>query len=90
MKRTTIMAEEETLYKIDRIAKETGKSKGEIIREALTMYIVEAETKNPPKNPLLGMIGLAGGDAKEMDLSNGNDEQLLDELWNKKHEERDR
>lgn len=90
MKRTTIMAEEETLYKIERIAKETGKSKGEIVREALAMYITEIEKENPPQNPLLNLIGLAKEDAAEMDLADGKDEVLLNEAWDKKDEERNR
>jgi metal-responsive CopG/Arc/MetJ family transcriptional regulator len=88
MKRTTIMAEEELLYKIDRIAREKGKSKAEVIREALTLYVTEVETQNPPKNPLLGLIGLAGDDGVEMDLSEGKDEEILAEEWNRRYEER--
>ena len=77
MKRTTIMAEEELLYKIERIAREQGKSKAEVIREALVMYVTDVEMQNPPDNPLLSLIGLAGEDAVEMDLSDGKDEEMI-------------
>ena len=77
MKRTTIMAEEELLYKIERIAREKGKSKAEVIREALVMYVTNVETQNPPENPLLRLIGLAGEDAVAMDISDGKDEEFI-------------
>ena len=77
MKRTTIMAEEELLYKIERIAREKGKSKAEVIREALVMYVTDVEAQTPPENPLLSLIGLAGDDAVEMDISNGKDEEFI-------------
>lgn len=77
MKRTTIMAEEEILYKIERIAREQGKSKAEIIREALVMYITDVETESPPENPLLRLIGLAGDAAVPTDFSDGKDEEYI-------------
>lgn len=88
MIRTTIMAEEEILYKIERIAREQNKSKAEVIREALVMYVTDVETQNPPENPLLSLIGLAGDEGEEMDLSDGKDEEILREAWNKQYEER--
>jgi metal-responsive CopG/Arc/MetJ family transcriptional regulator len=88
MKRTTIMAEEELLYKIERIAREQGKSKAEVIREALFMYVTDVEMQSPPENPLLSLIGLAGDEGEEMDLSDGKDEEILREEWNKQYEER--
>ncbi|MCL4261926.1 MAG: ribbon-helix-helix protein, CopG family [Anaerolineae bacterium] len=88
MVRTTIMAEEEILYKIEWIAREQGKSKAEIIREALVMYVTDVETQNLPQNPLLSLIGLAGDEGEEMDLSDGKDEEILREEWNKQYEER--
>lgn len=81
MIRTTIMAEEELLYKIEKIARRAGKSKAAIIREALVDYVTEEETKAPFENPLLRLIGLAGEDAVAMDLSNGKDEEMLREDW---------
>lgn len=60
MVRTTIMADEDTLYRIGRIAQRKGKSKAAIIREALLEYIIiEEEQEEPIENPLLGLIGLA-------------------------------
>jgi metal-responsive CopG/Arc/MetJ family transcriptional regulator len=87
MKRTTIMAEEELLYKIERIALEKGKSKAAVIREALAEYVAEVEADEPFENPLLGLIGLAGEDAVETDMSDGKDEEFLREEW-VKHLER--
>ena len=89
MKRTTIMAEEELLYKIEQIAQERGRSKADVIREALANYVAEVEAESPPEDPLLGLIGLAGEDAVAMDLSGGKDEELL---WAEKDSqlERDR
>ncbi len=87
MKRTTIMAEEELLYKIERIAIRKGISKAAVIREALLEYVAEEEAIEPFENPLLNLIGLAGDDAVEMDLSDGKDEEFLREDW-VKHIER--
>jgi metal-responsive CopG/Arc/MetJ family transcriptional regulator len=87
MKRTTIMAEEEILYKIERIAIRKGISKAAVIREALLEYVAEEEAIEPFENPLLSLIGLAGDDAVEMDLSDGKDEEFLREDW-VKHIER--
>ncbi|MFZ0545059.1 MAG: ribbon-helix-helix protein, CopG family [Candidatus Promineifilaceae bacterium] len=81
MKRTTIMADAETLEKIERIAKREGKSKAAVIREALAEYIVEAEKVEPFENPLLSLIGLADIDVGEIDFSDGKDEEYLKEEW---------
>ena len=81
------MAEEELLYKIEQIARREGKSKATIIREALEEYITAVEAENPIANPLLGLIGIAEEDAVEMDLSDGQDEEILREEW-VKHLER--
>lgn len=89
MIRTTIMADEETLQKLDRIAQRKGTSKAAVIREALAEYIIEQETAEPFDNPLLALIGLAGDDAVDMDLSDGQDEQYLREKW-VKHLDRSR
>ncbi|MCA9964053.1 MAG: CopG family transcriptional regulator [Anaerolineales bacterium] len=88
MVRTTIMAEEELLYKIDQIARRQGKSKAAVIREALVEYVTVTEAEEPFVNPLLGLIGLAGDEGEEMDLSDGKDEAILREEWNKRYEER--
>lgn len=81
MKRTTIMADSEMLDKIEKIALRQGKSKAAVIREALAEYITEVETAEPFENPMLGLIGLAGEYAVEMDLSDGKDEEYLNEEW---------
>ncbi len=77
MKRTTIMADEELLYKIDRLAREQGQSKAHVIREALVEYVAKCEVEKPQKNPLLGLIGLAAEAAVEMDLADGKDEEMI-------------
>lgn len=79
MKRTTIMADEETLVKIDRIAREKGATKSDVIREALVAYIADFEREIPAVNPLMALIGLAGDDAVPMDLANGGDEEAIRE-----------
>lgn len=81
MKRTTIMADAETLEKIERIAQRRGKSKAAVIREALTEYIVEVENDHPHKNPLEGIIGLVDIDVGEIDFSDGKDEEFLEGEW---------
>lgn len=88
MVRTTIMAEEELLYKIDQIARRQGKSKAAVIREALVEYVAVTEAEEPFVNPLLSLIGLAGDEGEEMDLSDGKDETILRDEWNKRYEER--
>jgi predicted DNA-binding protein len=77
MKRTTIMADEELLYKIGRIAQRKGVSKATIIREALVEYVAEEEEDEPLENPLFRLVGLAGDDAIETDFSDGKDEEYI-------------
>ena len=79
MKRTTIMAEEELLYKIERIARDSGQPKAKVIREALAEYIVRFEVAHPPENPLLSIVGIAGFDAPPTDVADGRDEEMLRE-----------
>jgi hypothetical protein len=81
MKRTTIMADAETLDKIERIALRQGRSKAAVIREALAEYIVEVETAEPFVNPLMGIIGIADVDVGETDFSDGKDEEYLRVEW---------
>lgn len=91
MKRTTIMAEEETLYRIGRIAQREGKSKAAIIRAALVEYIIEAEKAEPFENPLLALVGIAECEDQETeweleDLSDGKDEKLLADIYDADYE----
>lgn len=74
LKRTTIMAEEEMLYKIELIARREGKSKAAVIREALVAYVTAAEEEQPTDDPLLRLIGLAGETAVPTNMANGQDE----------------
>jgi hypothetical protein len=41
------------------------------------MYVTDVETQSPLENPLLRLIGLAGEDAVEMDISDGKDEEFI-------------
>lgn len=94
MKRTTIMADEELLYKIGRIAQRKGVSKATVIREALAEYVTEETVEEQLENPLLGLIGIADIEGEEppeidprfLDLSDGNDEAFLRESYNAKYE----
>lgn len=74
LKRTTIMADEEMLYKIELIARRDGKSKAAVIREALAVYVTAAEQAQPAEDPLLKLIGLAGETAVPTNMANGQDE----------------
>ncbi|MCB0192644.1 MAG: CopG family transcriptional regulator [Anaerolineae bacterium] len=78
MKRTTIMMKEELLYEIKQIAQRENSSMADVIREALTSYVVEKHQQHPPENPLLGLVGL-GESAEPTDIANGGDEALLKE-----------
>lgn len=81
MIRTTIMADEEILQKIEQIARQKGTSKAAVIREAMAEYVAEVESQNPPENPLLRLVGLAGDAGVETDLSDGKDEEILKTEW---------
>jgi metal-responsive CopG/Arc/MetJ family transcriptional regulator len=94
MIRTTIMADEELLYKIGRIAQRKGVSKAAIIREALVEYVAEELAEGQLENPLSGLIGIAEIEGEELseidprffDLSDGKDEELLRESYNADYE----
>jgi hypothetical protein len=76
MKRTTIMIEEETLYDLQQIAQAKAQSMASVLREALAIYITEERKALPPRNPLVGLIGI-GASAEPTDIANGADEELL-------------
>ena len=61
MKRTTIMADEDTLLELKAIAQRQGKSTSQVIREALAEYVVTHRTDRRYKNPLLALVGLFDG-----------------------------
>jgi len=79
MIRTTIMANEELLYKIEQIARREKKSKAAVIREALLEYVAVAENQQPTEDPLLRLIGLAGDAGVKTDFSDGKDEEYIRE-----------
>lgn len=85
MKRTTIMADEELLYRIERVARNRGQTKSQVVREALEAYVTTAESEEPPANPLLNLIGLAGDDAVAMDLADGDDEEMIRQSMHPKY-----
>lgn len=77
MKRTTIMADEELLFRIERLARRQGRTKAEMIRDALELYVADQESNLPQASPLMNLVGLAGPDAPPMDLADGRDEELI-------------
>lgn len=77
MKRTTILADEDLLYRLDKLAKRQKTTKSQLIREALETYVEQQETESPPANPLLKLTNLAGDRAVPMDLGDGKDEELI-------------
>jgi len=79
MKRTTIMADENTLLELKAIAQRQGKSTSQIIREALAEYVVAHRTEGRHKNPLLALIGL-GESSGETDVSERAEEILAAEI----------
>ena len=55
MKRATIMADETLLYKIEQIARESGRSEADVIREALADYVEKVEEESPMLRWILWM-----------------------------------
>jgi metal-responsive CopG/Arc/MetJ family transcriptional regulator len=78
MKRTTIMADEETLYTLSRIARRKGESTSAVIREALVDYI-ERHGKAGEKAASLRKI-VALGSSGEKHLSSRVAETILAEI----------
>lgn len=70
------MIEEEVLYDLPRIAPKKEQSMASVLREALAAYITEQRKIAPPRNPLLGLIGI-GASAEATDIANGEDERVL-------------
>ncbi|MEM7118047.1 MAG: ribbon-helix-helix domain-containing protein [Chloroflexota bacterium] len=83
MTQITIRADEKILRQVAEIARDKDVSVAAVIRQALESYVTKTEKEMRLANPLLGLIGLAGEDAVEMDLSNGKDEEFLRESWPK-------
>ena len=79
MKRTTIMADEDTLLELKAIAQRQGKSTSRVIREALAEYVVSHRTERQHKNPLLALVGLGESDG-ETDVSERAEEILAAEI----------
>lgn len=79
MKRTTIMADEETLLELKAIARRENKSTSQVIREALAEYVVTHRAEGRHKNPLLALVGLGESDG-ETDVSERVEEILAAEI----------
>ena len=79
MKRTTIMADEDTLLELKAIARRENKSTSQVIREALAEYVVTHRTDRRYKNPLLALVGLGESDG-ETDVSERAEEILAAEI----------
>jgi metal-responsive CopG/Arc/MetJ family transcriptional regulator len=79
MKRTTIMADEDTLLELKAIAQRQGKSTSQVIREALAEYVVSHRADRKHKNPLLALVGL-GESNGETDVSERAEEILAAEI----------
>ncbi len=76
MKRTTIMIEPDVLYDLQQLAQQQNVSTSQLIREALSTYIIERQRRMPVTNPLLALSGL--GATKEVtDVAEGQDELML-------------
>jgi len=76
MKRTTIMADEDTLLELKAIAQRQGKSTSQVIREALAKYVVAHRAEGRHKNPLLALVGLFDGGPGD---SSEHIEEILEE-----------
>ena len=79
MKRTTIMADEDTLLELKAIAQRENKSTSQVIREALAKYVVTHRAEGRYKNPLLALVGLGESDG-ETDVSERAEEILAAEI----------
>jgi predicted transcriptional regulator len=78
MKRTTIMIERDLLYALQQLAHQQEISTAQMIRETLTIYVTEQQKRLPIANPLLALAGL-GASSQETDVSDGQDELMLQE-----------
>jgi len=90
MKRTTIMADEDTLLELKAIAHQQGKSTSQVVREALAEYVVTRRTERHYKNPLLALVGLGESDG-ETNVSERAEEILAAEIdpirgWSYRHD----
>jgi len=90
MKRTTIMADEDTLLELKAIAQRQSKSTSQVIREALAEYVVAHRTERHYKNPLLALVGLGESDG-ETNVSERVEEILAAEIdpirgWSYRHD----
>ena len=83
MQRTQIYLEPELAESLDRLAKERGTSRADLIRTAARRLV--AEQHHPEDDPILGIIGLAGiGRDGATDVAERHDDYLAEiamEKW---------
>ena len=77
MKRTTVYLEEQTDLNLSQLARQQGRSKAELIREALTTYVEQRAPRPLPRSVGMGRSGVP-------DLAE-HDEELLHKLYEEKY-----
>lgn len=77
MKRTTVYLEEETDLNLSQIARQQGRAKAELIREALNVYVAQRASRTLPRSVGIGHSGVP-------DLAE-HDEEILGELFEEKY-----
>jgi len=82
MQRTQIYLEPELAESLDRLAKERGTSRAELIRTAARRLV--AEEQHPEDDPILGIIGFAGsGQDGVTDVAERHDDYLAEIVMKK-------
>ena len=82
MQRTQIYLEPELAGSLDRLAKERGTSRADLIRTAARRLV--AEEQHPEDDPILGIIGLTGaGQDGATDVAERHDEYLAELVMEK-------
>lgn len=78
MKRTTVYLDETTDLELAQLARQQGRAKAELMREALTSYVERQRVPRPlPRSVGMGRSGVP-------DLAE-RDEELLGEIYEEKH-----
>jgi len=82
MQRTQIYLEPELADSLDRLAKERGTSRADLIRTAARRLVEEQE--RPDEDPILGIIGLSGvGQDGATDVAERHDHYLAEIVMEK-------
>lgn len=77
MKRTTVYLEEQTDLDLSQLARQQGRPKAELIREALSVYVAQRASRPLPRSVGMGRSGVP-------DLAE-HDEELLHKLYEEKY-----